>query len=116
MNPLFLFLLLVLLFPPSHTPYPASAPASLTPRGNPWRRKGLDFCGGGRILLELEKNDLHKGHAFEVLETLTCLAESYCERGFGGILRPWFAKLNNCKQNHNPNQAIPVELLSLIHI
>lgn len=31
----------------------------------------------GSVLLELEKNDLHKDDAIEVLETLTVLAESY---------------------------------------
>lgn len=31
----------------------------------------------GGVLLELEKNDMHKDDAIEVLENLTTLAESY---------------------------------------
>lgn len=41
---------------------------------------GLDLKRG-RVLLELEKNDLHKDDAVEVLETLTALAESYGHSG-----------------------------------
>ncbi|CAM9731583.1 unnamed protein product [Ectocarpus sp. 8 AP-2014] len=37
---------------------------------------GLDVRRGG-VLLELEKNDMHKDDAIEVLENLTTLAESY---------------------------------------
>eukprot|EP00752_Nemacystus_decipiens_P006332 g5708.t1 len=37
---------------------------------------GLDLRRGG-VLLELEKNDMHKDDAVEVLESLTGLAESY---------------------------------------
>ncbi|CAM9333668.1 unnamed protein product [Ectocarpus fasciculatus] len=37
---------------------------------------GLDVRRGG-VLLELEKNDMHKDDAIEVLEDLTTLAESY---------------------------------------
>lgn len=36
----------------------------------------LDLRRGG-VLLELEKNDMHKDDAIEVLESLTSLAESY---------------------------------------
>lgn len=37
---------------------------------------GLDLRRGG-VLLELEKNDMHKDDAIEVLEDLTGMAESY---------------------------------------
>lgn len=64
----------------SHLSHGVETPLRLVKAG-----KGLDLRRG-RILLELEKNDLHKDDALEVMETLTGLAESYGyseEDGFG---------------------------------
>lgn len=59
--------------PPPHPP-PLPSVVLLFPLEKVVAR--LDMRRGG-VLLELEKNDMHKDDAAEIVETLTGMAESY---------------------------------------